>query len=212
MKFMGLLAGMVISASAFAYDSRFAIDPDQDLAALESSHEINLKLTRQDKKVFVDASAVYDVGAEKLYAVVGDFDNYVKYGVPDLKAVHVVERGPGDTLYQWQDLSAAGRESEQYCEVHLKPALTNTQARATEWQMVPRRANWPYDESSQFTTIEGSWYMEPLKDGKLYTRYFQSVTIGSSLPGWLIELIVKSTVVADTKKVIDVLVKTAQQR
>src|SRR3954464_3611043 len=133
---MHLLLTLLLGASAFAYDSRLEVDPTQDLQALERSGEVKIGFTRDDRRIAIDASAVLKVDLEKLYSVVVDFDHYIAYGVPDLREIHVVDRGPGDLLYQWQNLVAAGQESEQYLEVRLKPALADTQARATEWQMV----------------------------------------------------------------------------
>src|SRR6185295_16262260 len=101
MKFLWIL---LLCTPAFAYDSRLEVDPTQDLSALERTGEIRITVSRQDKRVAIDASAVIHVDIEKLYTVAVDFDHYVDYGVPDLKEIHVVDHGPGDLLYHWQNL------------------------------------------------------------------------------------------------------------
>src|SRR5262245_19883398 len=92
----GVALAVLFSVQALAYDSRFSIDPTQDLGALTRSGELVLKVTRTGKKVAVDGSAVAQVDIEKFNQVTASFETYIEFGVPDIKEIHVVARGPGD--------------------------------------------------------------------------------------------------------------------
>jgi hypothetical protein len=213
MKIRGLLAGIIVlsfTSAALAGETRYSIDQAQDLAALARTGELNLKINRQDRKVSVDGSAVVKVDIDKYMRVVKEFERYPAFGIESIREVHVVERGPGDLVYVWHNVAASGRESKQYLEFKLEPVLTNTRARGMEWQQVQRRATWTYEEKSQFLSIAGSWYLEPLADGNVYIRYFQQADIASGLPGWLIELVIRNTFINDSKKAYEAFVRAAR--
>jgi hypothetical protein len=58
-----------------------------------------------------------------------------------------------------------------------------------EWQLTPKRPEWPGTEASAFTQSNGSFYLEPLPDGAVYVRYYLSNDVNIPLSGLLSGLI-----------------------
>src|SRR4051812_9146503 len=87
---LAAVAGILgVSTASFAYDSRFAVDPQVDVATLARTGEIPVRIEREGKKVRVDVSAVLKVELSKFNDVTMDFDHYISEGVPDLRDIKV---------------------------------------------------------------------------------------------------------------------------
>ena len=182
-----LLIGLIaaLTPAAWAYDSRFGIDPNVSVAQLEAAHSTSTSSGRNGDLYWADASAVLNVDAAKLFAAALDYDDYVAFGMPHLNESHVVERDSPTYLFTWASMSIATLHSQHYFEVTVHPALAAAGSQGMEWQLTPKRPSWPYTEASAFTQSNGSFYIEPLADGAVYVRYYLSNDVNIPLSGLL---------------------------
>lgn len=196
--------------SAWAYDSRFGIDPNVSLPQLSSNGAITTHSGRSGNLYNADASAVLRVNADKLFAAAQDYNDYVKFGMPYLNDSHVVDHTPPDLLYTWASMSIAVLHSEHYLEVKIHPSLNDTGGRGMEWQLANKRPEWPYPQASGFNVSNGSFYIQPLQDGTVYVRYYLSNDVSLPLSG-LLSGIIQSELRKGAADVISVLARQAER-
>jgi hypothetical protein len=185
---VGLVALFQASVS-FAYDSRFEINPDLagQLDQLAQNHTTTTSSGRSGNQYWVDASAVLKVDAAKLLAASLDYDHYVQFGMPHLNDSRVVETASPDLFYTYASMSYITMSSRHYLEIRVHRTINDRGGAGLEWELTPKRASWPYNESSSFTRLEGSFFIQPLADGNVYVRSYLTndvnVPLGSLLSG-----------------------------
>src|SRR5262245_42492866 len=168
---------------AGAGEARFGADPTQDLGELARTGRLAISVERTDDVYRLDASAVLRVDARRLLGASVDYERYAQFGVPNLRASHVVSGAPSeDVLYTWNWVSYLGHASKHYLAVHVVKGLAVPGAAGIRWELVPRRPAWTYEEASAFTQLDGSWYIEPLADGGVYVRYYLVAALDPSVP------------------------------
>jgi hypothetical protein len=173
-----LVLALCVASLASAFESRFEVDAQVSLEDLATQGTPYVVSGRTNGAYWADASAVLSqVDVAKLFAAAQDYDDYVQFGMPYLNESHVVERESAELLYTWASMtySIAGIDinAEYYLEARIHPDLDSAGARGMEWQVVPRKANWPYeDDHPRFDRNDGSFYIQPLADGRAYVRYF----------------------------------------
>lgn len=171
---LSLLWLMVSSISASAFESRFAIDPAIDLLALSCSGDIPVKTERWDGLYNLDASAVLkEVDFARLASTSVDFDRYAEMEMPNVRESRIVVPG-ADELVTWTQMSALGQSSEHY----LRSSRT-----------VGSEPN-------------GSWYMEPLANGRVYVRYFGVAKVHIALRDFLVSGFLRQQFADGARKVI----------
>lgn len=166
-------------------EPRFEIDPRQDLAELAATRRVAIEVDRLDGLYLLDASAVLPVGVEALLGASLDYDRFVDMGMPNLRASRVVS---------------------------VRRNLRHPGAAGIEWRLVRRQPDWPYEEASAFTRLEGSWYLEPLGPDRVYVRYVLATTLDPSIPDSLVSGLVKRQLREGTREVIQVLGREAARR
>jgi hypothetical protein len=196
----------------FAFDARFQIDPAADLVQLERSGDITAKVVKSNGAYRSDASAVLNVNIHTLFAKSIDFDHFQQMGIPNVEQSKIVEYNGGDILYTWTQMSTAGRTSKHYLEVRIDRHLTRSGAMGVMWELSPKRASWPYVSDSAFDRLEGSWYVEPLPNGKVYVRYFLNGDVDTSLPSFLVDLVAKRQFKKGVEDIIRILAREAGAR
>lgn len=210
------------TSAAFAYDSRFEINPKIDLQKLTALNQPLVTSYRNGAVLYVDASAILHVDIEKLTKVSADYNRYVEMKLPNLEKSAIVEKNSaGDLLYIFShmtvDVGPITKDSKHYLEVRLEKDLNSKGGRGSQWQQVPRAKAWPFGESSQFSRLDGSWYMQPLKadaNGRpnVYVRYFLAADFDTSAPDFLVDKVAKSKLASGVRGVIEALAKAAALR
>lgn len=204
---------IAIFPQAWAYESRFEIDPKQNLSVLAAQSQVAVQVYRKGDAYYSDASAVLRVDAKKIFEASLDYDRYSQMKMPYVKESHRVEAAGRDTLYTWTRMTCAGVVSEHYLEVKVEPSLgPQGIGYGMQWQLTPAKASWSYNEDSSFTRLDGSWYVQPLEDGTVYVRYFLAAAIDTSLPTFLIEGVVRNQFSSGVKELIQVLAREAAIR
>lgn len=194
-------------------EPRFEIDPRQDLAELAATRRVAIEVDRLDGLYLLDASAVLPVGVEALLGASLDYDRFVDMGMPNLRASRVVSTRPdGQPLHTWSSLRALGWSSQHYLAVGVRRNLRHPGAAGIEWRLVRRQPDWPYEEASAFTRLEGSWYLEPLGPDRVYVRYVLATILDPSIPDSLVSGLVKRQLREGTREVIQVLGREAARR
>src|SRR5262245_5472103 len=98
---------------AAAFETRFEIDRSLKFADLERTGKPVARTVRTGDIYRSDASAVLsNVSFAKLEAASADFNHYKQMGMPNVLASRIVSNAPGDILYTWTHMSAAGQESK----------------------------------------------------------------------------------------------------
>lgn len=203
---LGLSLALVLAAfqpaHAQAADIRFGIDPNANLAALKaasSPSNMPMPIDHNGNTYQLDGSAVlHDCDAahascdlDKLWVIAKDYNDYAKFGMPDLKQSIVVSGAPaqdsdGPVLFAWIDMVAFGIESASYLEVHTAPAEEGLSAdsRGIYWVTATQtQSGWGYPNNPAFLDFHGSWYMQDLGGGDMYVRYYLSATAKNAIEG-----------------------------
>lgn len=205
------LSGLVglSSAAVHAFETRFEIDPSVNVEQLSQTREIAVHTESLGDIIHSDASAVLRVDFKRLEYVSADYDRYVEMKMPNVKKSKIVERA-GDTVYTFTQMSAFGKSSKHYLEVLLLPMIGNQGAAGSQWQLTPRRTQWPFEEKSLFTRLDGSWFMQPLPDGTIYVRYFLAARFNlDNIPEDLVIWVAKKQLGDGVKQVIQTLARQA---
>ena len=202
-----------LSYRASAFESRFSVDPTQNLEQLGQSGEIHVNVQHPGALYYADASAVLKgVDLAKLKSASSDFADYATMGMPYLNECEMMgsdPAAPSDTLYIWNSMSAFGLVAKYYLQVHLVTAVDAAGGSGNEWQLVPKLPEWQYDDNGLFSTNSGSWFMEPLPNGEVYVRYYLQGTISSGIPDSIIQHFVKLQFGDGATKVIQILRQAA---
>jgi hypothetical protein len=181
-----LTASLLLSApAAWAFDTHFGVNPAVSLQQLESNATTSTSSGRNGNIYWADASAVLHADAAKLFAAAQDYDRYVEFGMPHLNDSHVVERDSPELLFTWASMSIITLHSQHYLEVLVHPSLGADGSRGMEWQLAPKKPEWPYVNAPGFTRSDGSFYIQPLQDGTVYVRYYLSNDVDVPLGGLL---------------------------
>jgi hypothetical protein len=161
-------------------------DPRISLEALAQKGAPDVVSRVSGTAVQADASAVLkDIDFAKLTAAVRDYDRYKQMGMPYVVDSRVVSRVGTDVVTIWTHMrmSVFGltQTSKHYFEVRLFELAAG--ASGAEWQQAhPAMA--PFPDETAFDRLDGSWFAEPLADGKsAYVRYYLSGTLSNGLAG-----------------------------
>jgi ribosome-associated toxin RatA of RatAB toxin-antitoxin module len=178
------LAVLALAPSAWAFDSKFNIDPNYNLGELPANGSALAHSGRSGSLFWADASAVLRANPAKLFAKAKDYDHYVQFGMPHLNASKVMEHDSDELIYTWTSMSYVGLQSEDYLEVRIHDAFDNRGTMGMEWQQAVPKPSWPTN-NSKFYRFDGSFYVQPLDDGKVYVRYYLTNGVNMSLAGLL---------------------------
>jgi ribosome-associated toxin RatA of RatAB toxin-antitoxin module len=213
-----LLLVLLFATTTFASESRFAIDPNANLADLARTHQPKVTLAQNGLHYMSDASAVLAADPDRLFSVSVDFERYAAIRMPNVRESHVVAHGPPsgpETLVAWTHMSVYGQASRHYMTVTLHRQLSGASGRrasGTEWELTRRMPGSPYPEAPQFKTLNGSWYIEPLASGGVYVRYFLSAEIDTKVPPFLVDQIMRQQFTDGITQVILTLAREASVR
>jgi len=211
---VAVVAALSIAPRSEAFETRLEVDPSVDVDALATSGVVAVKPTeRQGRALVSDASAVLRVDASRILAVASDFGRYDDMKMPFVEDSRVVER-QGPTVYVWTSMSMSGQASLHYLDVRLLSAINPRGSTGTMWEMIPRRAPWPYTDEPGFTRIDGSFYVEALPSSaeelpNTYVRYFLSASPDTSVPDFLVDLAAKNRIRRGVRNVIGVIAREA---
>lgn len=178
LRLAGLLLCLALTPSAWAFDSYFEVDRDISLSDLAARGSPMVTSGRESGMYWADASAVLSrVNAEKLFSAAQDYGRYTDFGMPYLNVSRVVETQSPEHLFTWASMTykiaGINISSQYYLEVNVRSKLDNQGGRGMEWQIVPKKREWPYaDNHPRFSKNDGSFYILPLANGQVYVRYF----------------------------------------
>src|SRR5262249_12080861 len=82
--------GAALRAGCPCRGGAFGADTTQDLGELARTGRLAISVERTDDVYRLDASAVLRVDARRLLGASVDYERYVQFGVPNLRASHVV--------------------------------------------------------------------------------------------------------------------------
>ncbi len=210
---VSLLATLAAPPGAGAAEARFQIDPSQDLAELARTGRVAIAVDRTNGVYVLDASAVLPVDPGALLAASLDYDHYVQMGVPNVRVSRVVRTEPGESLiYTWNWVSGLGQSSKHYLAIHVVGPSDPAGAAGIRWELARPLPDWPYAEASAFTRLDGSWYVEPLREGGVYVRYFVVAALDPTAPDRLVSWLVKQQFRDGTRRLVEVLAHEAWNR
>jgi ribosome-associated toxin RatA of RatAB toxin-antitoxin module len=204
-----LICARVVNAG----ETRFGADATQDLGELARTGRLAISVERTNDLYRIDASAVLRVDARRLLGASIDYERYQQFGVPNLRASHVVSGAPSkDLLYTWSWVSYLGYASKHYLAVQVVRNLQVSGATGICWELVSRQPAWTYEDASAFTRLDGSWYIEPLAEDVVYVRYYLVAALDQSVPEGLRAWAVKRQLREGTRGVVEALAHQAEQR
>ena len=180
---------LVSGARAFGFAPVFGVDPSVDFAALAKKSAPTIRIQNEGYVYDLDASAVLPIDGEKLFHASACYDDYVKMGIPHVKASQVVELGaPGSqTIYIYTVISSL-RTSKHYMAVHFSNLPDGF---GIYWELSPKKSRWAFEEDSQFEVFEGSWFIKPISSNQVYIRYVLHSVPATGLPAFFVELFAK---------------------
>lgn len=208
--FVATLVILLSNSPARAFEDRFLIDESVDLAALERSGEILVRSARDGEIYTADASAVLKVDPARLLAVSTDYDRYDEMGMPNVRESRQVAAGQR-YIYTWTHMESGAFVSQHYLEVEVLSRLDAPGSAGARWQLAPydQIRNHPYDNSPAFSRLDGSWYIQELRPGVVYVRYYLAADVAFAAPDWLISRFVKKHFSEGVRQVIQVLAREA---
>jgi ribosome-associated toxin RatA of RatAB toxin-antitoxin module len=210
--FSALIQVVASTTPGVAGELRFQIDPAVNLGQLSQSGEIETRVTRDGDLIVSDASAVVSADPEKLLSASTDFNRYPDMGIPHVKESKILPGSTPDILYTWTSMEMTGRSSKHYLEVRVARNLNSAKAMGTSWQQIRRQGSWSHPDDSTFEQLNGSWYIEPIGNGKVYVRYFLYAKLDTRIPGFLLDLIAKRQFRNGVKDIIRILAREASAR
>jgi hypothetical protein len=178
LRLFGLLLSLALTQSAWAFDSYLEVDRDVSLSDLAARGTPLVSSGRDGGMYWADASAVLSrVSVEKLFAAAQDYGHYTDFGMPYLNQSRIVEKQTPEHLFTWASMTyriaGISISSQYYLEVNVRSRLDNRGGRGMEWQIVPKKREWSYaDNHSRFSKNDGSFYILPLANGRVYVRYY----------------------------------------
>lgn len=207
------LGSLICSSAVPAVDAPLAIDPRQDVADLARSGRIAVSVERLDGVYVVDASAVVHAELRALLEASLDYDRYTRIGMPHVREMRVVAAGSaGALLYAWSWVSGLGRSSKHYLAVRVRPRLGPSGDAGIEWTLTRRRSEWPYEEASAFSRLDGAWYLAPLGERTVYVRSVVTAAFDPSIPEAMAPWLVKRQLREGARGVIETLAREAASR
>ncbi len=202
-----VLSALACLPLASAFEGRHAVDPAVSLEALRGRKGVPIiKKERSGGRIMVDASAVLSrVSVERLLSESLKFDEYVAMGMPHLKASRTVRYDQAENMiHVWSHmvLSAVGipLSSKHYLRVHKLPT-------GSEWELQPKRPEWPFPEDSAMDALDGSWFVSATASDEAYVRYWLSMDPNVAAP--IVDTVVGSQLQSGVQKVIEALARRA---
>jgi|GEM_PF-2459593 len=191
----------------FAFEGRHEVDPTVNIDALRARNGLpRVKKERASGRIIVDASAILkNVSRDRLLSEALRFDEYVAMGMPHLKASRTVGYDRAENMiHVWSHmiLTAVGipLSSKHYLRVHTLPT-------GSEWELQPKRSQWPFPENSAMDALDGSWFVLSTGSGEAYVRYWLSMDPNVAAP--IVDTVVGSQLQSGVQKVIEALARRA---
>jgi len=205
-----------LATQVIAGETRFEIDPRADLTALGQSGEIQVTVSRQGAFYHSDASAVLTVDIDRLSAASLDYGNYVQMRMPNLRE-SVIVKSEANRRWIWTYMEGIGSTSQHYLEARIHESLSDSAgSRGIDWMLyrIGPRSGPEFNRVDQpaFNRLDGSWYMRPLGNGKVYVRYFLMADLAIPLPDVLMSGVVTRRFKEGVRQVVRVLARTASVR
>jgi hypothetical protein len=205
-----LLVGLLLVSTLAHAENRLQRDPRVNVDQLSQTGQIAVHAGKDGDEVFSDASAVLNsIDFAKLKAAARDYNHYKQMGMPYVLDSRIVSGEGTDVVTTWTFMRTTvaffTEDSKHYLEVHLYDV-------GAEWQLV-HPSNAPYPDESAFSSLEGSWYAEPLNNGhSAYVRYYLSGEVANSLAGAIGGSFVQKQFTDGVKQVIQTLARQAAIR
>jgi hypothetical protein len=179
---LGLAGG-----DAHAMETRFGVDARVDVEALARTGKVEVHDGREGRFYSADASAVLRVDLDRLEEVSLQYDRYVEFGMPGLRRSHIV-RSEGGMRHIWTEMESYGIVSRHYLHAEAGLRLPE-EARGIQWELLRpgKGAGYPFPDQPAFARLDGSWYLRPIGQGRVYVRYFLLGDPTVSLPDFLLE-------------------------
>jgi hypothetical protein len=203
--------GQLVS-EARAMETRFGIDARVDVEELARTGKVEVHDVREGRFYSADASAVLSVDLDRLEEVSLQYDRYVEFGMPGLRRSHIVRR-EGAMRHIWSEMESHGIVSRHY--LHAETGLRLPEdSRGIQWQLLRpgKGAGYPYPDQPAFVRLDGSWYLRPIGQGRVYVRYFLLGDPSVALPDFLLEGIVRRQFRDGVVGVIRALARAAAER
>ena len=198
----------------YPYRDKLARDINSQASRLQQPGHIDFRSTRHNYRIFVDASAVFATTAEAFLGAVTSYHNFVRWGIPSMKAVHVIKHPTPNDYLVWNWLSMVGIKSK-HC-VHSQIRAMGANAKALIWNMVPcpkiiasnkQSLKKHYGNDPAFRDLKGSFYIETLKQNaqqspRIYVRYYTVTQLKTGIPPALVHFISKFRLKSDIRKML----------
>lgn len=193
---------------AHAGEYFFERDSRVDLGELAREAKPRTFFTRVGRDLRTDASAILarGVSAPTLLARALEFDRYREWKMPNVRRCQIVARSNHPEVV-WCEMSSMGVGSFHYLRVEVVPLGNEAdplRPLGIRWTLVTDeiQEDWKHPNRPAFERLDGSWYMEPQSDGTTYVRYFIASKLTASVPGFLIDLLVKRELEGGVRDVI----------
>lgn len=226
-----LLSGQIMAAGN-SVEQKLLYDKHQlsrnssiNLQQLSKSGEIHIVSTRADYTVFVDGSAVFNTSADAFLQAVTSYNNYIKWGMPMLKYVHILKQKKQSNYLVWNWLSVFGIKSK-HCIKSWEKKLAGPGKIALLWELVEcpsavavknPTVTKNYGDMPAFRNLHGSLYIETLPSAgnkaknkpEIYVRYYTATRLKTTIPPSIVYLITKLRLKSDIQKMFRIFEKNA---
>ena len=212
-----VLAVLLVSQPASAFDTRFSVDPRVDLTEMRRTGRMKIWAAHDGPVISADASAILRADSDLILEVAADFNAYVRMGMPFVEESHIVQGEGQSNLFTWTQMSTLGQTSQHYLEVRIVKNLNRHSGAGNMWQLATRRNSWPYPSDPSFTALDGSFYVQPLApagDGtpRTYVRYYMAADPDTSIPDSIVRGIAKRQFKRGVAQVIGAVAREAAKR
>jgi ribosome-associated toxin RatA of RatAB toxin-antitoxin module len=206
----GILLSLIVLSTAlpaFGYETRFEINAEIFNQLRVGEVQVS---THESRGVFyADASAILHANPSQLLEIALDYESYPRLQMPTVVQCRIVERASPDLLYMWSQTTSNGVTSRHYNEVQVIRQINANKASGIKWELTPKASRWTHVQKTSFKRFDGSWFVEPLKDGRVYVRYFLAADFDTGLPDFIMGGMIRRELGNNVRRVIQILAREA---
>ena len=214
---LAVLLVLFSSVPALAGAVRYERDRSVDLDDLARTGQVAVQSNYRGYDVTADASAVLTrVDFAKLKALSVDFNRWARMGMPGVEAMYIVRQPSPTQMLVWIHMTNPGGSTQHYQNIAIVPSIGNQGAFGNSFELthpaqLSRLTNGQtLGDDPAFSSFEGSWYLEPLGNGRVYVRYFVDATVDSGIPAFLVGPIARSSMVDGIREMIRIFAAQAR--
>lgn len=191
-------------------------------------NKISIAYSNDDDVYLVEANAIVDAPADKIFEVSLDYNNYKDFA-PHTEGSMIVDLEtpagqdlPSD-MYIWTKMYYSvgwwrikkSISPMMYMRVQPLKGVIEASDYAIRWMLEPRHSDWTgwrkQSTNSVFSVLDGSWYILPLDGNRTYVRYFLKINEDTSYPSAVVSRIVDGPLKSGVQRLVDEIAKRARK-